>query len=214
MNTQVKKLIIVPGHASFREEVQLPLPTHFDKDVYWALQSFQKGEPPFYVEQIKEALAVSDAHSLVVFSGGRTRLESGAFWSEAQTYYEIAKKFSSEQHINMTLETYARDSFQNLDFSVRKFRQHTGADPEAICVIGWAFKKDRFDFHAKTLGIQPSVFTYVSVNNPLPEDLPGALVGEQKTLQQFKDDPFGEGKILYDKRSQRDPYSDGLPTDY
>lgn len=214
MNSQTKKLVIVPGHASFKEAVKLPLPANFDHDDYWALQPFQKGEPPFYIEHIKQALAISDPQSLIVFSGGRTRVESGAFWSEAQTYHEIASRISHEHPVNIALETYARDSFQNLDFSVRKFKQHTGCDPEMVYVVGWTFKKDRFDFHAKTLGIQASIFTYIGVNNPIPEDLASALADEQKTLHQFYDDPFGEEGVLLDKRRQRDPYSDGLPTEY
>lgn len=36
-------LIIVPGHASFNENVLIPIPVDFMEDRYWALRAFQAG---------------------------------------------------------------------------------------------------------------------------------------------------------------------------
>jgi hypothetical protein len=40
-------------------------------------------------------------------------------------------------------ETFARDSFENLLFSIARFREITGAYPKQITVVGYDFKKQR-----------------------------------------------------------------------
>ena len=212
MHNKPTELIIVPGHAAFKKEVSLPLPSDIEKDDLWVLQSFQAGEPPFYIEHIKSALELADNASIVVFSGGRTRLESGRAWSEAKTYYEIAKLLSPKLP-RVELEEYARDSFQNLDYSVRKFKSLTCTMPTKIFVVGWAFKAERYHVHAKTLGVTDT-FEYLGVNNPSEDDLQGALKGERATLEQFEVTPRGDSGPLLDKRLQRDPWGDGEPQEY
>ncbi|MDB5180592.1 MAG: hypothetical protein JWO54_350, partial [Candidatus Saccharibacteria bacterium] len=128
------KLIIVPGHASFKEDVTLPLSAKVDDDSLWALQSFQAGEPGFYIKHIKKGLELTDEDSLLMFSGGRTRAASGKFWSEAKTYSEIAKLLSTKAP-HAVLEEYARDSYQNLDYSLREFKSITGAMPTKVFVV-------------------------------------------------------------------------------
>ena len=44
-----------------------------------------------------------------------------------------------------TTEDYALDSFQNLLFSMARFREVTGHFPTRITVVGYAFKQKRFD---------------------------------------------------------------------
>lgn len=208
-----EELIIVPGHASFKEEVGLPLAANFQEDSRWALQSFQHGEPPYYIEHIRKALNLVNDRSLLVFSGGKTRKESGQIWSEAKTYDEIAKTFLNYPLGQVALEEYARDSFQNLDLSIRMFEKSQGIRPHLITVVGWTFKEERFQFHAQTLNLQSS-FRYAGANNPRPEDLESALVGEAKTLRDFAETPHGDKGILLEKRLSRDPWDEGDPTNY
>lgn len=189
MQTNPTKLIVIPGHAAFKQTVTLPLPSDITQDELWVLQSFQMGEPPFYIEHIKKGIELADQNSLLIVSGGRTRAESGKFWSEAKTYAKIAQSLTSEP-LQLALEEYARDSYQNLKYSVRKFKSLTGVMPEKVQVVGWAFKADRYKFHADTLGIS-DIFEYIGVNNPDANDLAGAVKGELSTLEAFKTTPLG-----------------------
>ena len=213
MDTEPTKLIIVPGHAAFKKEVALPLPPNVENDDLWVLQSFQASEPHFYIEHIKKGLELIDEKSLLIFSGGRTRAAAGEFWSEAKTYSEIAKSFSPKAS-HAVLEEYARDSYQNLEYSLLKFKSLTGYTPSKVLVVGWSFKADRYKFHADTLGIPTKYFQYVGVNNPTESELDDALRGELKTLNEFKAAPFGDTGMLLEKRLQRDPWGDGEPTEY
>lgn len=212
MQDKISTLVIVPGHASFKDGVDISVISDFDNDEHWALQEFQKGEPYFYVEHIKRAIDLIDADSLLIFSGGRTRKESGRKWSEARTYNEIAKTLPGYPLGRVELEEYARDSFQNLDFSIRKFKQIFGYEPSKIRVVGWNFKNKRFEFHAQTLKVPLSVFEYIGVNDPVDKD--GALIGEHRALDAFSQNPFGDSGQLAQKRMERDPWNDGEPTDY
>ncbi|MGB4956875.1 MAG: hypothetical protein WBO49_00315 [Candidatus Saccharimonas sp.] len=209
MNT----LIIVPGHASFKDIVE-GVPEDFQKDRYWALQEFQKGEPPYYVEHIKAGaqLAEETTSSLLMFSGGRTRAESEK-WSEAATYKAIYEKLelSAHQTTVVELEEFAKDSFENIQFSIYAFYRKIGRYPAQIVVVGWKFKQERFELHARTLGIPPDQFRYVGVNTP--KDITSALRGEEKALASFVLDPFGNNGPLREKRLERNPFHDTHPYD-
>jgi hypothetical protein len=210
----INNLIIVPGHAAFKDSVR-EVPAEPSDDEYWVLQSFQAGEPAFYIEHIKYGveLVKKDLGSVALMSGGRTRLEAGR-WSEAATYAEIAKacKYWKEEEANVSLggrigvEIYARDSLENLQNSLYRYYQIIGKYPQRVTVVGWAFKESRFDYHRETLGIPESRFTYVGVNNP--PDLNGALVGENKTLEAFRADPWAKEGSLHQKRQERNPFNE------
>lgn len=212
------RLIVVPGHASFKSAVP-EVPAEPAKDDYWALQPFQCGEPPYYIEHIEDGLRRlrKDLDSFLLFSGGRTRIESG-YWSEATTYNAIAKQIcyfaapdqAAALELRTDVEEYARDSFENLQFGLCRFYQLFGKYPLSVAVVGWKFKSARFAFHAKTLGLPESSFLYIGCNDPI--DLEGAECGEQKALAQFKADPYGTHGPLADKRQKRNPFN--LPNPY
>ncbi len=88
-----ENLIIVAGHAAFKEGIA-SCPHNPGKDEHWVLQSFQHGEPPYYIEHIQKGVELlqKDPLSLLVFSGGRTRKEAG-HWSEAASYKSVAERF-------------------------------------------------------------------------------------------------------------------------
>lgn len=217
MKRSLEKLIVVAGHAAFKDDIR-EVPANPERDNYWVLQSFQRGEPPYYIEHIKKGaeLAAEDESSLLLFSGGRTRKEAG-HWSEAATYKAIAERFEywakSPQKImaRVALEEFARDSLQNLEFSLYKFYQLTGHYPRYTTVVGWQFKAERFALHRAALNIPKSAFTYVGVNNP--EDIQDALKGEQRALEQFRSDPTGSHSPLVDKRNERNPFDESSPYD-
>ena len=88
----LENLIVVAGHAVYVAHDF----SRLADDTSWYLQSFQKGEPPFYIEHIRRGveLAHGDRKSLLVFSGGQTRYEAGPR-SEAQGYWLVADYLTS-----------------------------------------------------------------------------------------------------------------------
>eukprot|EP01037_Dinobryon_pediforme_P037403 gene37403-44865_t len=63
---------------------------------------------------------------------------------------------------NVYLEEYARDSFENLLFSICRFREVVGTYPKSISVVGFDFKGKRFsEHHRKAIGFPEANFTYV-----------------------------------------------------
>lgn len=54
--------------------------------------------------------------------------------------------------LRMTTESFALDSFENLLFSLARFREFTGRYPERITVVGYEMKKERFEeLHARAV---------------------------------------------------------------
>jgi hypothetical protein len=206
------RLIVVAGHAVY---VGKDL-SSADKDENWILKSFQKGEPSCYIEQVKLGveLAASQPKSLVVFSGGQTRLEAGRK-SEAQSYYILADQFTwwqkTEVKNRATTEEFARDSFENLLFSIARFRECTGNYPQSIEVVSWAFKRERFDLHRQTIRWPGDAQHYKYHGGRNPDNLNGSLKGEAKVLAAYKQDPFGTEKPLRSKRDRRNPFHQTPP---
>jgi hypothetical protein len=206
------KLILVAGHAVYIGKDSAGA----DRDENWVLRTFQKGEPPRYIEHVRYAveLAASLPNSLLIFSGGQTRLEAGP-QSEGQSYWRLADQFSWWQKPAVcdraTTEEFARDSFENLLFGIARFRECTGHFPQSIEVVGWKFKRERFDFHRQTIR-WPSGdahYTYHGVNDPI--DLARSLDGEARTLAAFREDPFGTQGPLWSKRGGRNPFQQRPP---
>ena len=113
---------------------------------------------------------------------------------------------------------YARDSIENVMGDIISFRLLTGKYPKKVTVVGWEFKRKRFEDHSTALKIPQAIFNYVGVNNPA--DIHGAEIGEMKAIKQFEEDPFGdhfegreaeEPSSLAGKRISRDPLNRGNP---
>lgn len=155
-------------------------------------------------------LAAEDVHSLLILSGGQTRV--GSHQSEGQSYYEAALVHSFWGHDGAagrtTTEDYARDSYENTLFGIARFREATGNYPRRLTVVSWRFKEARFVHHALTVRWPISRFSYEGVGNPKGDALAPALVAEERTLQAFQRDPTGStpGGILFEKRHKRNPY--------
>jgi hypothetical protein len=202
------RLIIVAGHAVYLGK------DHCDPacNEAWDLQSFQKGDPPYYIEHIRFGveLAAKRPSSLLVFSGGQTRREAGRR-SEAEGYSILANHFNwwgrAEVSRRTTTEEFARDSYENLLFSIARFREYTGRYPESLALVSWAFKRKRFDFHRRTIGWprEGGQYEFHGINNP--DDLDQAMRNETKTCKAFRRDPFGTEEPLRTKREHRNPYN-------
>jgi hypothetical protein len=200
------RLVLVPCHAvCVTPEADDPA-----DDAAWALQTFQHGEPSFYIEHIRRAVEVAAqaTEARLIFSGGMTRAEAGPV-SEAESYFRVAERFDwwgfPEVSERAETEDFARDSFENLLFGLFRFRELTGTLPDWVTVVGWGFKCERFDLHRAAIGFPAETFEYLGVNDPA--DLAGALVGEAKTIELFRADPCGETGVLAEKRRQRNPFN-------
>ncbi|RKP18224.1 hypothetical protein ROZALSC1DRAFT_30062, partial [Rozella allomycis CSF55] len=129
-----------------------------NKEDNWFLYHYQKNlfMPNEFVEHIRMAVAEhnNDPKSVLVFSGGQTRMQAGPI-SEASSYYRISKLFPYNSTLNVFTEDYATDSFENLLFSMCRFQQVTGQYPKRITVIGMYFKEKRFrELHAHALNLE------------------------------------------------------------
>ncbi|MCP4369811.1 MAG: hypothetical protein GY797_17105 [Deltaproteobacteria bacterium] len=156
---KLENLILVAGHAVYIGHDFL----NPEQDRNWFLQSFQRGEPPFYIEHICAGIdaAGRDLSSLLVFSGGQTRRETGPR-SEAQNYWNLAEHFRwcslPEVSERSTTEEFARDSFENLLFGISRFKECCGHYPQKVQVVSWAFKEERFSLHREALRFLQSRF--------------------------------------------------------
>lgn len=217
----LSRAVIVPGHAIYVGGEA----SHARLSAHW-LGTFPgyrgDDEARCYAEHAEAgAVNAADAGTLLVFSGGQTREIAGPR-SEGQSYWLLADQCSwfrrpFVRHVAV-VEEFARDSFENLLFGIRRFRQCVGHDPKEVVVCGFAFKRDRYLFHAETICDRPQLgcsgfrFSYVSVNDPpdyLLEGPAGSRSGERATLAAFHLCPLGDEGELLEKRLARDPFRRG-----
>ncbi|MBA0751827.1 hypothetical protein Gogos_000725, partial [Gossypium gossypioides] len=138
-----------------------------------------------------ESTALDD-EALLLFSGGETRKDAGPR-SEAQSYWTVADSegwFGKEESVKWRAltEEHARDSFENLLFSVCRFRELTGTYPQNIT----------------------SRFLYRGTPAPVTS-IEAALKGEALVRTQFQEDPYGCMGSLKRKKLGRDPFHRSVP---
>jgi hypothetical protein len=212
----MRDLVMVAAHAALRAELR-EAPELGERDDAWVLEPFQAGEAPFYLEHMRRGAVLTAHHpaALLVFSGGRTRRAAGT-WSEAASYRQIAERagwwlpdrqheLRAELERRSITEEFARDSWENLLFSLCRFQQATGRYPRRVTVVSWAFKAERFDLHRSALRIPASRFRFVGQGDPF--DLAAAERGESAALRAFRLDPYGRDPELQAKRARRNPFS-------
>lgn len=151
----------------------------------------------------------------LVFSGGISRNDSP--FSEAETYLEIAERLSEwkpEYRDLVVLESFARDSYENCLFGLAAGFSVSQAIPTEVVMVSFAFKGQRFGYHAAAMGLIPEgvndraskdvpKFRFVGVGNP--PGLGGALVGEANAVKLFLFDPHGLSAECNSKRTERNP---------
>lgn len=82
----------------------------------------------------------------------------------------------------VTTEDHALDSFQNLLFSIARFHEYTGNYPTKITVVGYEFKRARFDdLHRAALRWPKENFEYIGVD----PDNEHNVIAEQGEVSQF-----------------------------
>jgi hypothetical protein len=195
--------VIVAGHAIPRD-YHNPL-----DDASWHLLAFQRHEAHCYVEHVRHGveLAARDPAAHLIFSGGQTRAEAGPR-SEAQGYYWLADHFGWWGHREVAAraltEEFARDSFENVLFSLARFREFSGEWPEHLTVVSWRFKQERFALHRDTIGWPAERYTYAGPNDP-PE-LAQAIAAETRNREAYERDPYSASPEFRAKKQTRNPF--------
>jgi hypothetical protein len=196
-------LVIVAGHAICRQ-------THDPwREENWILLPFQRGEVACYIGHIEAGVraAASDPEALLVFTGGYSREEAGPR-SEAQSYYWIADHLdwfgAPEVRRRAITEDFARDSYENLLYSICRCHEYSGEYPAHVTFVSWEFKRERFDLHRRTMLWPEDRFTYLGPNNP--PDLGQALEAENRNRAAYELDPYSSSPAFRAKRDSRNPF--------
>lgn len=206
----VTKAVIVACHAVVRVE-QLDLARQ--EDSAWNLLDYQKnqGFPGIIASHVDTAIAAASNTSLLIFSGGQTRKHAGPISEAASYYYMVPPDQRSDR---IVLEEYARDSYENVLFSICRFKEYLGYYPTDISVVGFDFKQDRFvhlirnalrfpvnDFHYIGVKVENSQFNYAN-----------ARKGEQEVYHELSQNIYScNSASLIDKKNARNPFRRSIP---
>lgn len=199
--SELTHAVIVAGHAVLRIN---KLGSADRDDNAWYLLSYQlnQGFPGIITSHIKKGISetMADPYAMLLFSGGQTRRDVGPT-SEASSYYYVAHdkkwfinpKDGASISSRVYLEEHARDSYENLLFSLCRFREVSGHYPSKVTMVGFDFKARRFSaLHRAAIGYPASNFSYVGLR---PEhrlfDHAKAARGEEETIRVFGVDPYG-----------------------
>lgn len=223
--THANHLILVAGHSVIVSG-HLRDANVDEKD--WYLLDYQKGQglPQAILSHIRAGIheAAKDPLSLLIFSGGETRAITGPV-NEGSSYFRVADalKLWEEPTRTMTIESasnvrarttaeeFATDSFQNLLFSICRFKEVTGSYPSKITTVSFTFKRKRFEeLHAKAIRWPSSQFNYVGMdpNESTGFNLKRSTEGElNNAAHPFETDMYGcNTDILKEKRKNRNPF--------
>ena len=214
--SHVDTLIMVPGHAVLQK---LDLNYIWDDEESWFLFPYQKGHnfPQIIKQHISTGIdmAIKNENSILIFSGGETRANVGPL-SEGASYFFAANTLNEMKNNlqgRVYIEEHARDSFENLIFSICRFKEVTGTYPSKIYVVGFDFKKERFEkLHRYAIGFPAKSFKYIGLK-PEQQSFPyqAALNGEKKAIESFKQDYYGCGNELFSKIIKRNPFVVPIP---
>jgi len=229
-------LVLVAGHAVVMAE---DLGDIDQNEQDWYLEPYQIGQdlPGALVGHIQSGveIAAADPKALLVFSGGQTRPDAGPR-DEGSSYYRVAEHFHWWGHTEKkqlrlandrfaepqtvaqrtVTEDFASDSFQNLLFSLCRFKEVVGHYPARVTVVSFNFKRRRFqDLHrlAVRFPLDKFFFTGIQPSENSNFDVEKAQKGElENSLRLFEADPYGcHTKALVAKRAARNPFRRTTP---
>lgn len=226
--TSPSKLILLPCHSiwKFYGSTNLSNPGHDQAE--WSLLSFQKesNDQLIFIKHLEASVSILDKEkdSILVISGGCTKSDTGPV-SEAQSYYYLGllRGLINEQNkARVVLENYARDSMENLMFSLMRFHSVFNTFPQEIDIVGFEFKRSRFlSNHCKALAL--SNVKYIGFNPILlgeSEEANSKFLKDTEELEykfavrHFETDPFGVKAPLLSKKLTRDPFKSGGEHNY
>ena len=161
-------LLLVAGHAIYQ---------------HGAWHGGYPSENQIYQGHLVDGVKLSRTrgYDALVLSGGHTRDRVPGFPSTTVTNSEAAglAELLEDLHLQrreappVLLESFARDSFENLFFAMLCYHRHLGRWPCRVGVVSWKFKALRFYMIASGLGLGEDGFTFHGSG-----DLAGAVVTE------------------------------------
>ena len=211
---EVRELVIVPGRAVY-------VGSNFilaKDDSNWVMDSDSgvlEGQAKTLTEHMETGMkeVANNPNAMLLFSGGKTCRSAGAL-SQASSYWHVCKALDwfgvdAEVRARVFTEEYARDSFENLFFSVNRFYELTQRFPEKITIVGSRERRQRFEkLHLEAIAYPEANFTYVET---VALDEKKIETEEANMLAAFQRDPYGCRGKLAENRLARDPFNDGIP---
>ena len=207
-------LVLVAGHAVYMGHDFSP--DAASRNSAWLLESYQRvpGQAETFIEHIRagvEATAADDT-AMLMFSGGETRIDAGPR-SEATSYWSVADAagwYGSRDSVRWraVTEEGARDSYENVLFALCRFYELAGHYPERFTVVGYDFKRTRFEeVHRAAVRFPTERFHYLGFA-AAPAARENAERAEERTLEAWRADHYGCGGELGGKVCSRSP---GVP---
>jgi len=220
-------LIIVAGHSIGKSIKKIS-----SRPDDWNIKSFQTKEIKTFLTHIATGILIAkyNKKGTLIFTGGQTQESAGPF-TEGQSYWYVANimKWLDNDDIRKrsTTEEFARDSYENLIFSICRYHEFTSKYPKYITLISYPYKHYRFfNLHREALKYPKNKFQFVGINHDLidtdkpsdlfpesisemPDDLPSFEV--EHSINNFKEDPYGCKGVLLEKKIDRNPFKRNNP---
>ncbi|EKM80782.1 hypothetical protein AGABI1DRAFT_126823 [Agaricus bisporus var. burnettii JB137-S8] len=199
-------LVVIPGHAIW---IGNDTGKRLD-DSEWILEPYQKGKAR--LEALYQHIQRGKRGSSFI-GGIHGQTRSNSIMTEAQSYLRLASSIDRsalppDNFDRLTTEDHALDSFQNLLFSIARFKEYTGRYPEQITVVGYEFKRRRFeDLHRAAIHWPENKFNYHGIDPNDDEHVRIATEGERANgFIPYSKDTYGCHPPLLDKRQNRNPF--------
>lgn len=214
-------LVVVAGHSVWTGR-DLGRP---EAEGAWAWEPYQAripGQAESLLDHMRAGVAAvagpppeGGGGALLLFSGGATRLAAGPL-TEAASYWLVSngQAWFGTPAVRAVafVEEYARDSMENVLFSLCRFRELTGRYPAGnLTLVSYSEKEARFrGLHAAALRWPAHRFAFLGSPAP-PAAAAGMAAGEAATAALWGADPWGCGGELGAKRAARDPFGRAPP---
>lgn len=215
----LRNLVIVAGHAVYKAP-SFALTTAMTEGA-WFLEPYQQvdGQAASFIEMIERGVktTATDAHALLLFSGGQTRNKAGPL-GEGESYYRVAEAAGWMGHQGVrqrtATEDFAKDTYENIIFSICRFHELVGGYPEMITVISYDYKGDIIvNRHRHSIRFPRHRFSFQGTP-PVgggAEETEAHIEGREKGMalvtHQFSEDPYACIGPLREKKLKRNPYS-------
>ncbi len=194
------RLIVVAGHATWDGEK-------------W--KGGHRGQERCYEDQISTGIRLVEKGDILVFSGGRTRPELNLENSEAKSMLDWTGDITD----SVVCEEFARDSFENLLYSLLLFHRKTERWPNAMTVVTFGFKGQRFNAIAAGMNLPHLRFHSAGDEFLSVSEREKATIGETLAITEMirEDslwDPLQRGDSFRRKRLRRTPYANRKDDSY
>ncbi len=156
-----------------------------------------------FEKQLRQSVqAMEDGHhDILIISGGYTKTEIEK--SEARGMLDWAIDLNLKISPNqILLEEFARDSFENVLFSICRFHEYYDYFPQSLTVCSWESKRTRFMTIANALRLLHYSLMGVGIKDEIQQ-------AEDYSSEIIEADPLHRGVSFAQKRVQRDTWEKG-----